>query len=67
MIKVMGYGGDVYNAFKRLFGDLLNPTYLSSMVSIETGMRLAAVGCLQDANVGLDSIVDYLLYFMNKR
>jgi len=34
---------------------------------VETGMRLAAVSSFKDSNVGLDNIVDYLLYFMNKR
>ena len=30
-------------------------------------MRLAAVGSFKDTIVGLDNIVDYMLYFMNKR
>lgn len=34
---------------------------------VETGMRLAAVGSFKDTIVGLDNIVDYMLYFMNKR
>ena len=33
----------------------------------ESTMRLAACGCLKDADIGLDVIVDYLLYYLNKR
>lgn len=38
-----------------------------SLPDVETGMRLAAVGCYKDHDVGLDNIADYILYFMNKR
>ena len=33
---------------------------------VETGMKLAAVGCLQDHLVGEEHIADFLLYWLNK-
>jgi len=38
-----------------------------SVGEVEGTMRLAACGCLKDADIGLDVIVDYLLYYFNKR
>lgn len=35
--------------------------------SDETGMKLAAIGCLPDHLVGEDLIADYLLYWMNRQ
>jgi len=34
---------------------------------VETAMRIAACGCVKDDEVGLENIVDYILYFLNKR
>jgi len=38
-----------------------------SQHEIENGMRLAACGAFKDSEIGIENIVDYLLYFMNKR
>jgi len=38
-----------------------------SIPDTETGMRLAAVGCLKDQSVGIENVVDYMLYYLNKR
>jgi len=38
-----------------------------SVHEVENGMRLAACGAFKDSEIGIENIVDYLLYFMNKR
>jgi len=38
-----------------------------SVGDVETTMRLAACGCFKDAEIGVENIVDYLLYYFNKR
>lgn len=37
-----------------------------SVPDIETGLRLALCACLQDHLVGVETIADYLLYWLNK-